>query len=105
MGRRTAQDAAAAGLEHVTVEMLLPECAAEEAERLDDAVSAADTLCSSEQLLTLESAGDPAAAPVDARGDLQPDHARPGAASVRRLARDRAVTSRRTATAVGRGTR
>lgn len=55
MGRRTAQDAAAAGLEHVTVEMLLPERAAEEVERLDDAVSAADALCSSEQLLTLAS--------------------------------------------------
>ncbi len=55
MGRRTAQDAAAAGLEQVTVVMLLPKHAAEEVERLDDAVSAADALCSSEQLLTLAS--------------------------------------------------
>ena len=55
MGRRTSLDAAAAGLEHVTVELLLPERAAEEVQRLDDAVAAADALCRSEELLTLAS--------------------------------------------------
>ena len=55
MGRRTAQDAAAAGLEHAAVEMLLPERAAEEVQRLHDAVTAADAICDREQLLTLAS--------------------------------------------------
>jgi anti-sigma regulatory factor (Ser/Thr protein kinase) len=55
MGRRTAQDAAAAGREHVDVEMLLPSVAAEQVERLDDAVVAADALCEGERLLTLAS--------------------------------------------------
>jgi hypothetical protein len=55
MGRHTAQEAAAAGLEHVTVEMLLPDRAAQEIERLHEAVSAADALCDSQELLTLAS--------------------------------------------------
>ena len=55
MGRRSAQEAAAAGLEHVTVEMVLPERAAEEVQRLHAAVLAADDLCNSEELLTLAS--------------------------------------------------
>lgn len=55
MGRRTAQDAAAAGQEQVTVVMVLPSPAAEQVERLDDAVRAADALCEREQLLTLAS--------------------------------------------------
>lgn len=54
-GRRTAQDAAAAGLERVTVEMVLPFPAAEQVERLDDAVSQADALCERVRLLTLAS--------------------------------------------------
>ena len=58
MGRRTAQDAAAAGREHVDVEMLLPAVAAEQVERLDAAVAAADDLCEREQLLTLTSPQD-----------------------------------------------
>lgn len=55
MGRRTAQDAAAEGREHVTVEMVLPAPAAEQVERLDAAVAAADALCERERLLTLAS--------------------------------------------------
>jgi hypothetical protein len=55
MGRRTAQDAAAAGLEQVTVEMVMPSPAAEQVERLDEAVAAADALCERERLLTLAS--------------------------------------------------
>jgi anti-sigma regulatory factor (Ser/Thr protein kinase) len=51
MGRRTAQEAAAAGREHVTVVMVLPSPAAEQVERLDEAVAAADALCEREQLL------------------------------------------------------
>ena len=58
MGRRTAQAAAEAGLEHVTVEMLLPSVAAEQVEQLDDAVAAADALCEAERLLTLASTPD-----------------------------------------------
>lgn len=55
MGRRTAQDAAAAGQEQVTVVMVLPSPAAEQVERLDAAVAAADALCEREQLLTFAS--------------------------------------------------
>ena len=55
MGRRTAQDAAAAGQEQVTVVMVMPSPAAEHVERLDDAVRAADELCEHAQLLTLAS--------------------------------------------------
>ena len=55
MGRRTAQEAAAAGRERVTVELVLPEPAAEQVERLDAAVAAADALCERERLLTLAS--------------------------------------------------
>lgn len=55
MGRRTAQDAAAEGRERVTIEMLLPSPAAEQVERLDDAVAAADALCERARLLTLAS--------------------------------------------------
>lgn len=55
MGRRTAQDAAAAGHEQVDVEMLMPSVAAEHVELLDDAVRAADALCERERLLTLAS--------------------------------------------------
>jgi anti-sigma regulatory factor (Ser/Thr protein kinase) len=58
MGRRTAQDAAAEGRERVTVEMVLPSPAAEQVERLDEAVAAADALCEREQLLTLASSPD-----------------------------------------------
>ena len=55
MGRRTAQDAAAEGRGQVTIEMLLPAPAAEQVERLDDAVAAADALCERARLLTLAS--------------------------------------------------
>ena len=55
MGRRTAQDAAAEGREHVTVEMVLPSGAAEQVEQLDAAVAEADALCERERLLTLTS--------------------------------------------------
>lgn len=55
MGRRTAQDAAADGKQVVTVEMVLPSPAAEQVERLDAAVTAADALCERERLLTLAS--------------------------------------------------
>ena len=55
MGRRTAQDAAAEGRERVTIDMLLPSPAAEQVERLDDAVTAADALCERARLLTLTS--------------------------------------------------
>lgn len=54
-GRRTAQDAADQGREVVTVEMLLPSAAAEQVERLDAAVAAADALCERQRLLTLAS--------------------------------------------------
>ena len=55
MGRRTAQDAAAQGRDRVTVEMVMPSPAAEQVERLADAVVAADALCERERLLTLAS--------------------------------------------------
>ena len=55
MGRRTAQDAAAAGRDEVTVVMVLPFPAAEQVDQLDAAVAAADALCEREQLLTLAS--------------------------------------------------
>lgn len=55
LGRRTAQDAAAEGREQVTIDMLLPSPAAEQVERLDDAVAAADALCERARLLTLAS--------------------------------------------------
>ncbi len=55
LGRRTAQDAAAEGREQVTVELVLPSPAAEQVERLDEAVVAADALCERERLLTLAS--------------------------------------------------
>ena len=58
MGRRAAQDAAAEGKERVTVEMVLPSPAAEQAERLDAAVAAADALCERERLLTRASPPD-----------------------------------------------
>jgi hypothetical protein len=58
MGRRTAQDAAAAGLDEVTVEMLLPVQAADDVELLHEAVLAADALCERRRLLTLRSADD-----------------------------------------------
>jgi anti-sigma regulatory factor (Ser/Thr protein kinase) len=58
MGRRTAQEAAAAGQDEVTIAMVLPSPAAEQVERLDDAVAAADDLCERAQLLTLASPPD-----------------------------------------------
>ena len=57
-GRRAAQDAAAQGREQVTIDMVLPSPAAEQVERLDDAVAAADALCERVRLLTLASPPD-----------------------------------------------
>lgn len=55
MGRRTALDAAAAGLEVVDIEMTVPAVAAVDIRMLDQAVRQADALCHAEQLLTLAS--------------------------------------------------
>ncbi len=55
LGRRTALDAAAAGLATVDIEMAMPREAAGAVLRLQELVSEADRLCESEQLLTLAS--------------------------------------------------
>ena len=54
-GRRIAQEAAAAGLEHIDIEMAMPREFSAEVQKLDDAVKAADVLCEEMQLLTLAS--------------------------------------------------
>jgi anti-sigma regulatory factor (Ser/Thr protein kinase) len=54
-GRRTAQQAAAQGLEHIDIDMAMPREFAAEVQKLNDAVQAADVLCEEMQLLTLAS--------------------------------------------------
>jgi anti-sigma regulatory factor (Ser/Thr protein kinase) len=56
MGRLTAQEAAAAGLERIDIDMTVPAEAAEAVQELNRAVRAADALCREQQLLTLASA-------------------------------------------------
>lgn len=58
MGRRLAQDAAAAGLEEIDIDMAVPAVAAQEVQQLNRAVREADALCEQRQLLTLASAAD-----------------------------------------------
>ncbi len=58
MGRRTAQDAAAAGLATIDVEMAMPIVAAEQVQQLHRAVGEADALCEQQELLTLASPPD-----------------------------------------------
>ena len=55
LGRRTAHDAAAAGLEVVDVEMFLPHEVADLTRRLEAVVQDADRLCEEEELLTIAS--------------------------------------------------
>jgi anti-sigma regulatory factor (Ser/Thr protein kinase) len=55
MGRLTAQEASAAGLEIVDIDMTVPAEAADAVQELNRVVLAADALCRQEQLLTLES--------------------------------------------------
>jgi anti-sigma regulatory factor (Ser/Thr protein kinase) len=55
LGRRTALDAAAAGLEVVDVEMVLPQEVAGATRRLEAVVRSADRLCEEEELLTIAS--------------------------------------------------
>jgi hypothetical protein len=55
MGRRIAQDAAEAGLEHVDIEMTLPRAAAADIALLLEIVEEADRLCDEQELLTLSS--------------------------------------------------
>lgn len=57
-GRRAAQQAAAAGLEHIDVEMAIPHEVAGEVAELQRAVLAADALCEEARLLTLASTPD-----------------------------------------------
>lgn len=54
-GRRTAEQAAEAGLEHIDVEMAVPDELAEDVQELERAVAAADELCEEARLLTLAS--------------------------------------------------
>jgi anti-sigma regulatory factor (Ser/Thr protein kinase) len=58
MGRQIALDAAAAGLTEVDVDMPVPAEAADEVQRLHEAVMRADVLCEQEQLLTLASSSE-----------------------------------------------
>jgi len=58
MGRRVAQDAAASGASHITIDMLLPAEAVTDVQRLNEAVTAADELCERRQLLALASPPD-----------------------------------------------
>ena len=58
LGRRTAQRAAAEGLEFVDIEMAMPREFSAEVEKLDVAVKAADVLCDEMRLLTLSSSDD-----------------------------------------------
>lgn len=53
LGRRTAQEAAEAGLVEVDIEMVLPHDAAPVMQRVQELVAAADRLCEQELLLTL----------------------------------------------------
>jgi hypothetical protein len=55
LGRRTALEAAAAGLATVDIDMVLPREAGQAVLRLQELVSEADRLCDQEQLLTLAS--------------------------------------------------
>lgn len=55
MGRLTAQEAAAAGLETIDIDMTVPAEAAEAVQELNRAVRAADALCRDRELLTLAS--------------------------------------------------
>jgi anti-sigma regulatory factor (Ser/Thr protein kinase) len=57
-GRRIAQQAAAAGLEHIDIDMAMPVEYAREVRALQDAVRAADVLCEEMRLLTLASSAD-----------------------------------------------
>ncbi len=54
-GRRVAQDAAAAGLDSIDLEMAMPREFSGEVEKLQESVSRADLLCEEMQLLTLAS--------------------------------------------------
>ena len=54
-GRRVAQEAAAAGLEHIDIDMAMPHEFSAEVQKLDDAVKAADVLCEEMRLLTVAS--------------------------------------------------
>jgi anti-sigma regulatory factor (Ser/Thr protein kinase) len=58
MGRRTAQRAAAEGLDAIDVDMALPRELSAEVEKLEVAVQQADVLCEEMRLLTLASSGD-----------------------------------------------
>ncbi|GAC1326151.1 MAG: hypothetical protein NVSMB13_10540 [Mycobacteriales bacterium] len=58
MGRRVAQDAAAAGASHITIDMLLPAEAAADVQHLNEAVTAADEFCERRKLLALASPPD-----------------------------------------------
>jgi len=55
LGRRIAQDAAAAGLDQIDIDMPVPAAAAVEVQQLHEAVLRADALCRQEALLTLAS--------------------------------------------------
>jgi anti-sigma regulatory factor (Ser/Thr protein kinase) len=57
-GRRAAQQAAAAGLEHIDVEMAIPPEVGGEVAELQRAILAADALCEEARLLTLASTPD-----------------------------------------------
>ena len=57
-GRRTAQRAAAAGLDHIDIDMAMPVEFAQEVRKLQAAVRAADVLCDEMRLLTLASSAD-----------------------------------------------
>ena len=54
-GRRAAQQAAAAGLEHIDIEMAIPDELSRDVAELQRAVIAADALCEEARLLTLAS--------------------------------------------------
>jgi len=55
LGRRVAQEAAAAGREVITIDMPVPAEAAADVQQLHSAVTAADVLCERRRLLTLAS--------------------------------------------------
>jgi hypothetical protein len=57
-GRRVAQDAAAAGLDSIDLEMAMPREFSHEVEKLQESVQLADRLCEEMHLLTLASAPD-----------------------------------------------
>ena len=58
LGRRTAQEAADAGLVEVDMELVLPHEAAPVMQRLQEVLAAADRLCEQELLLTLRTSDD-----------------------------------------------